>query len=656
MTFENTDCTLGEEETGTGLLNDSTVRVNEVDAGEEACSPPPGTPVHVKEVTTPPTALGGGVYEVGYTLTVSNHGAGAGAYDLADALQFGEATTITAATVANATPGTIVTNPVWDGVIDSVIVSGEPIAAGTADGPEVHTYTVTVQFTVDAEAVTFENTDCTLGEEETGTGLLNGSTIGVNEVDAGEEACDPVPAAPTHTKELSVEPVELGGGLYEVGYTITVSNASAGSGSYGLDDLLQYGDAVSIAGATVVNDTPGTVVTNPAWDGVTDAVIVSDAPIAAGTADGPEVHTYTVTVQFTVDSQAVTFENSDCTLGEEETGTGLLNVSTLDLNEVDAGEEACSPPPAAPTHTKEITSEPTPVGDGNYEIEYTITVSNPGAGAGVYDLADALQFGEGMTIVEATVANELPGDIAVDAAWNGLDDTVIVTDAPIAAGTVGGPETHTYVVSVVANVPIDLPAEAVDCDLADGEVGSGFLNMASIDDNEVIADDEACTAGSYFDPVKELVSAVPDGDGGYTLTYRITVRNAGMAVVYDLDDQLRFGGSVTVDSIATTGPAGVALNAGFDGVADTVLAAGAEIGDGEEHVYTVVVEVTADNDLYTQANADCSLAAGDSGTGFLNTITASVNDETVGAEACAELPPPPAPPAPPTPSPIPVTG
>ena len=57
------------------------------------------------------------------------------------------------------------------------------------------------------------------------------------------------------------------------------------------------------------------------------------------------------------------------------------------------------------TVTKAVTSGPTSVGDGQFRLHYTVTVTNTGAGAGIYDLADQLAFGDGITIDEQSVVN-----------------------------------------------------------------------------------------------------------------------------------------------------------------------------------------------------------------------------------------------------------
>ena len=60
-------------------------------------------------------------------------------------------------------------------------------------------------------------------------------------------------------------------------------------------------------------------------------------------------------------------------------------------------DEACEEFPAI-TLDKDVTSGPTALGGGRYEMVYTLTATNSGAGDGTYSLTDELTFGAGITI------------------------------------------------------------------------------------------------------------------------------------------------------------------------------------------------------------------------------------------------------------------
>ena len=106
------------------------------------------------------------------------------------------------------------------------------------------------------------------------------------------------------------------------------------------------------------NTTPGSITTDPAWDGLTNLSVVTAEPIAAGTS-----HVYRVTVTATIDSTTATTESSDCVLDQGETGTGWLNQAGLTVNGVDSDASDCAHFPILHV-TKTVIDGPTGQGDG----------------------------------------------------------------------------------------------------------------------------------------------------------------------------------------------------------------------------------------------------------------------------------------------------
>lgn len=428
---------------------------------------------------------GDGTSTVTYDLVVTRAGVD-GIYRLSDELHYGEGTTVLDTEVVNTDPGTITTNAAWDGADDPVVVESELIAAGAS-----HTYRATVLVEVDPTETTPASSDCDLSGGESGTGFLNQATLEVDQETFEGEACEDFPAV-THTKDLTSGPTPLGGGQYEVGYTLTVTNNGTGEGTYDLDDTLEYGEAVTVIETSPITAEPDTITPNAAWDGLADVVVVDDEPIAGAVPDAPEVHTYTLTVVVSVDGGTLTFDNSDCTMGAGETGTGLHNTSTLTFNGTEEEDDACAALPKV-THTKDLTSGPTSLGDNRYELGYTITVTNEGAGAGTYDLDDELLYGAGITVEGAQVVNDHPGDIDTHPGWNGLDQLVVVEGQDIDPGTASQPATHTYEVTVIAVADAGaLAPAAADCLLAGGEAGTGFHNESTMTSNGIEETDDAC--------------------------------------------------------------------------------------------------------------------------------------------------------------------
>ena len=133
-----------------------------------------------------------------------------------------------------------------------------------------------------------------------------------------DEACETFPAV-TMVKALTGGPTAVGSGDYEYVYTITVTNRGAGAGSVRPRRQLELGDGVTVVSADIVNETPGSIVVNPAWNGTTTTAVVTGQPIAAATATVATVHTYRVTVVVEADP-AITPEAADCTDDPGETG------------------------------------------------------------------------------------------------------------------------------------------------------------------------------------------------------------------------------------------------------------------------------------------------------------------------------------------------
>ena len=99
---------------------------------------------------------------------------------------------------------------------------------------------------------------------------------------------------------------------------------------------------------------------------------------------------------------------------------------------------------------------------------------------------------------------------------------------------------------------------------------------------------------------KTAESAVQDiTTGDWTVTYTLDVTNPNPddPITYDLSDELRFPAAATVNGITVTPPAGVTVNAGFDGDADQVIATGVALPAGATQTYTVVVDVTVTEPL-----------------------------------------------------------
>ncbi|MFN8622577.1 MAG: SdrD B-like domain-containing protein [Chloroflexota bacterium] len=607
-TNASSDCTLAVGETGTGLRNDAQLVTNDEALDADACAPFPIVTI-TKTVVGTPAYDGQGGAVIDYDVTVTNAGAGATTYDLVDALRFGVGATVTSASVSNTTPGTITTNPAWDGVTATTVVTDAPIAGATT-----HVYRVSVTATIDSSSATTDSSDCVLGQGETGTGWRNEATLTVNGVDAPADACAPFPIL--HVSKVVTEgPTGLGDGTQRIRYEVTVSNTGTSEGRYDLDDALRFGAGATVVSAAITDVTPSGVTPSATWDGVTDTRIVTDQAIDAGSS-----HVYTIEAIASVDPAVATLASSDCTLDRTESGTGFRNDATMTESGVGVDVEACVPF-AVLTVTKTVVGDPVGDGLGGLTVAYDVTVTNSGAGGGVYDLTDQLRFGEGITVTSATVANTAPGQIATDPAWNGQDATTIVTGQPIDPST-----SHVYRIDVAATVSIDTTIAQADCTLDQGETGTGLLNSAALTDNGVTTGADACVPAVRPDPVlriEKVVSQPPTATatGVYETRYRITVTNDGRATMYDLTDTFRFGAGIEVRSTSARSidPSGIPVRSDWNGDSQPLVATDVPIDVGEVHVYEATVVVAIIGTKRTAASADCGLDAGESGTGLLNT-------------------------------------
>jgi uncharacterized repeat protein (TIGR01451 family) len=282
----------------------------------------------------------------------------------------------------------------------------------------------------------------------------------------------------------------------------------------------------------------------------------------------------------------------------------------------------------AVTVDKVLTSGPTHVVGNSYSVSYDLIVKSASFVPESFDLVDALAFGAGTSNIAATAT--LPSGITAVAGWTGLDThTTLVQGGTIAAGA-----TLTFAVTVTFDVAGDTTAAARDCL---PPTGTGTLNSASVTVRGATSTDTAC--GEIPNPnvtITKTVSSEPvrGANGVWTIGYELHVTNASAAGpgFYVLDDALRFGGGVTIQTVqASAVTAGLTVNPAFDGVVDQHVASNS-IEPGGSHVYRVTVTATVG--VGNPGSGDCDPATSGPGTGFLNSAQITVGGTTVGALVC----------------------
>lgn len=277
----------------------------------------------------------------------------------------------------------------------------------------------------------------------------------------------------------------------------------------------------------------------------------------------------------------------------------------------------------------------TPNADGSFTLVYDLAVTGGGSEPSTYDLADELRFGAGVT-VHATSAVDLSGE-TVNVGWDGRDHTSVVTGVSIAPG-----ETDTYRLTVNASPGPATTGAATDCATDDGETGTGFRNTAAVTGSGGTETAQACSPIPRLSLTKTVLPGSPkhNGDGTYTVEYRIDVVNSGAtSVTYDLADALSFGSGLSagVVSVANIAPGTVPVSPGWDGRGSTSVASGVDIEPGDTHTY-VATAVTSVDPAAAGGATDCVVADGESGTGFLGTATVTGDGHSQHADACVEAP------------------
>lgn len=601
-----------------------------------------------KTVSGGPVSNGDGTWTVLYDLDVENVGAAAGEYDLRDQLRYGDGIEIVAADVVT-TPSGVTAEAGWTGEGAALTDAENLIAGGVSlDAGGTHTYQVEVTVQMDEATIDPGALACPPPGGGNG-GLANSASVTHNGIVGTDEACVSLPLL-NIDKSISSGPTGNGDGTWTITYDLVVTNTGQLAEVYDLTDELQYGDGVNVVSAGV---TSSPVEPNSGWTGQGEPGSEENL-IARGVGlDAPGTHTYTVQVVVSLDEATVTPETLACPAPGES--GGLANTAELTHNGETKSDDACASLPLIDV-VKSVSGAVVPVdgAPGQYDVTYELAVTNRGPAAGSYELDDQLQPGDGVEIVGIqSVTTDAPDAVGLDEGFDGLGVTRIVTGQPI-AGATPSPVVHTYTVVVryAADLTgIELPAGDA-CTVDGGPVAGALNNTATAGWNGIDDSDDACIRPGKPTLDKQLVSATAVGDGQWEVVYDLTVGNVGNeATTYDLDDEFLFAPAVTVDTVAVTGPDGVALNAGFDGDADQRIATGVSIIGLDDagyapHVYTVTVTVNVPLE-FPAADADgtgapgCTLPAGGNllEQGLNNAAT--LTDERGGTQTdtdCAPLP------------------
>lgn len=210
----------------------------------------------------------------------------------------------------------------------------------------------------------------------------------------------------------------------------------------------------------------------------------------------------------------------------------------------------------------------------------------------------------------------------------------------------GGAPTRHDVALPRDGTDVDISAIPVGsvCTIAETDTDGGVATFSPSD--TVTVDDPAAAEVTITNTytamtITKTVAGAPvdNGDGTATVAYDIVATNTGaVATTYSLHDQLQYGAGLTVVSAGVvSSTAGVTANPGWNGSTDTVVVAGQGIAAGAGHTFRVTV-VARPGTAYGGTSADCTLQAGETGTGALNAASLTFAGSSSTAQACAELP------------------
>ena len=192
--------------------------------------------------------------------------------------------------------------------------------------------------------------------------------------------------------------------------------------------------------------------------------------------------------------------------------------------------------------------------------------------------------------------------------------------------------------TVQFSVPAGITQDTA-CDPAQGP--GGLLNGVELSVGSRVSGAVAC-ADLPDVPVpgltKSVLSQTQQADGTWVMVYEITVANPSgtSASLYTLADDLALGDGMTVVGTPTVdGPAGVPIDADFDGGAEQVISEDILLPAAGSHTYTVTAVVDAGSVTGDDPAGDCVFDAGETGTGFANFASLDTGVATAGDDACA---------------------
>ncbi|MDX8512107.1 prealbumin-like fold domain-containing protein [Mesorhizobium captivum] len=437
-----------------------------------------------------------------YTVTLTNSGTAAALYDLTDNIDANTTYVAASATVAGAAREPVGSDPLtWDDIVVP------------ANGTVAVTYQVTVADPIPAGVTQIGNVAYKTGDPEPDCAVAPDQCVEI-----------PVLGNATPVKQLSAESGALAG-VAEPGetltYTVTLTNSGTAAALYDLTDNIDANTTYVAASATVGGTAREPAGTDPlAWDDIT---VPANSTVAV---------TYQMKVADSIPAGVTKIGNVAYKTGDPEPDCATAPTQCVE-----------TPTPGAAVPAKALTGESGTlpgVAEPGETLTYTVTLTNSGTAAALYDLTDNIDANTAYVAASSTVGGVAREPVGADPlTW---DDIVVPANGTVAV---------TYQVKVADPIP----AGVTKIGNVAYKTGDPEPDCATAPTQCV----ETPTPGVAV-PTKQLSgeSGVVAGvaEPGETLTYTVTLTNSGTAAaLYDLTDNIDANTSYVAASATVGGAA-----------------------------------------------------------------------------------------------------
>jgi hypothetical protein len=604
---------------GEGFLNTVATIPGEDPDDNYACADIPPPSINLEKTAGVATPLGGNVFRVIYTVQATNSGDGPGIYDINDVFDdLPAGVSVTNGPIVAYAGGETQTKSVG---ASPLFVDDEPLAGGNAS----ESWTLTVDFTVDPSTLPAEDRACD-AQQGPGNGFYNMVDAIPNEDPNDNDACVDIPTPSINLAKSAGAVTPLGGNVFQVVYTVTATNSTAGPGLYDLNDTFNgLPTGVTVTNGPIVAYIGGETQTQSVG---TSPLFVDDEPLGGNSSES-----WSLTVQFTVDPATLPDGDRACD-AQAGPGNGFYNrVATIPGEDPD-DNDACVNIPTPSINLAKSAGAATPLGGNVFQVIYTVTATNSGTGPGIYDLSDTFNgLPTGVTVTDGPTVVYAGGETQTKSVGA---SPLFVDDEPLA----GGNASESWNITVQFTVdPQTLSEDDRACDAQQGP-GNGFYNVVATIPGEDPNDNDACVniPGPGINLTKSAGVATPLGGNVFQVIYTITAaNNAEGPGTYDLNDTLnQLPTGVTVSSGPVVAYAGGETQTQSVG-ASPLFVDDEPLGGNASESWTLTVEFTVDPDTLPAEDRACDAQQGP-GNGFYNRVDTIPNEDPDDNDACVDIP------------------